>query len=1014
MKTKLLCLGIFVFLFLPFNYAQTNLLNINDAISYNNCDNCWNRDSLGNHRAVVQVVDNSNWVKLILPWRRRDNDPQNKRIIIQDAQTKSNILDFKIISINREWAEIHFKPITGKGLYYIYYMPYKNEGRSNYPKGVYLKPIENNIPDVPTNGVAKVVSFESIDALNSFYPMEIIATKDEKIKFIENASSLNNQSIPAFIVIPEDRAYPIKMKDDLPLRWMQKDLTNFEASADKGEWYAFQLGVYSLIAAHHIQVEFSDLISTNGAVIKASAISCINTDGVSYEGTPFKKVVDIDSNKIQALWCGIDIPVSAKAGIYQGKIKVKSKEFSSKEINFTLKISQQIAINNGTEKPWNQSRLKWLNSTMAQKNEVIKPYTPLLVKGKEIKLLGRKLILKSDGLPAQIQTFYNTEMTDYVTQPKNILIKPMQFILKATPIEKTASKTNFSYKKIEQGIVQWTATTQMKSLEMQVNGSIEFDGFMVYKVKITALQDVSFQDIQMQIPFTKSSSKYMMGLGQKGGIRPSQFDWVWEVATKNQDGAWMGDVNAGIQFSLRDENYVRPLNTNFYLQKPLHLPVSWGNNNKGGIHITENKDTVLVNNYSGSRELKKGESVHYDFTILITPFHTINTDFQWGAKFYHAYKPIDTIKENTSATIVNIHHANEINPWINYPFIEYGKMKSYIDEAHRKGLKVKIYNTIRELSNHAYETFPLRSLGNEIYSSGKGGGYSWLQEHLGDDYIAAWFVPNIKDAAIVNSGMSRWHNYYIEGLNWLVKNVGIDGLYLDDVAFDRVTMKRAKRILTQGNHPGIIDLHSANQFNKNDGFNNSANLYMEHFPYLNKLWFGEYFDYQNSSADFYLTEVSGIPFGLMGEMLQDGGNPYRGLVYGMTNRMPWSEKADPRSIWKLWDDFGIKGSKMIGYWSEHCPVSTSDPKVLATVYKKSTSALVSIASWADSARAVDIKIDFKKLGFDPQRCTVNFPSIANFQSIDASTINKNLLNKGIIPSIFIDKAKGLVLIINEK
>ena len=68
-------------------------------------------------------------------------------------------------------------------------MPYKNEGRSNYPKGVYLKPIENNISDVPTNGVAKVVSFESIDALNSFYPMEIIATKDEKIKFIENSSS---------------------------------------------------------------------------------------------------------------------------------------------------------------------------------------------------------------------------------------------------------------------------------------------------------------------------------------------------------------------------------------------------------------------------------------------------------------------------------------------------------------------------------------------------------------------------------------------------------------------------------------------------------------------------------------------------------------------------------------------------------------------------------------------------------------------------------------------------------
>ena len=186
----------------------------------------------------------------------------------------------------------------------------------------------------------------------------------------------------------------------------------------------------------------------------------------------------------------------------------------------------------------------------------------------------------------------------------------------------------------------------------------------------------------------------------------------------------------------------------------------------------------------------------YNFTLLLTPFHPINTDFQWETRFYHSYNAIDSIKA-TGATVVNIHHATPINPWINYPFIEWKKMKDYIDEAHSKGLKVKIYNTVRELSNRAYETFPMRSLGHEIYSPGKGGGFSWLQEHIGDDYIAAWFVPSIKDAAIINSGMSRWHNYYVEGMNWLVNNVGIDGIYLDDVAFDRITMKRIKRVLTQ-------------------------------------------------------------------------------------------------------------------------------------------------------------------------------------------------------------------------
>ena len=184
-------------------------------------------------------------------------------------------------------------------------------------------------------------------------------------------------------------------------------------------------------------------------------------------------------------------------------------------------------------------------------------------------------------------------------------------------------------------------------------------------------------------------------------------------------------------------------------------------------------------------------------------------------------------------------------------------------------------------------------------------------------------------------------------------------------------MKRIKRVLTKDGHPGIIDLHSANQYNKNDGFNNSANLYMEHFPYLNRLWFGEYFDYEKNDPDFFLTEVSGIPFGLMGEMLQGGGNPWRGMIYGMTNRMPWSDNADPRPIWKVWDDFGMKGTKMVGYWVDDNPVKTDNDKVLATIYKKKGKTLVSIASWANDDVNVQLKIDWKKLGIDPLKATIS-------------------------------------------
>ena len=98
-------------------------------------------------------------------------------------------------------------------------------------------------------------------------------------------------------------------------------------------------------------------------------------------------------------------------------------------------------------------------------------------------------------------------------------------------------------------------------------------------------------------------------------------------------------------------------------------------------------------------------------------------------------------------------------------------------------------------------------------------------------------------------------------------------------------MKRVRKVLDRNRPGALIDLHSANQFNVRDGFANSANLYLEHFPFLNRLWFGEYFDY-NSAPDFWLVEVSGLPFGLMGEMLQDNGNPWRGMVFGMTGGFP--------------------------------------------------------------------------------------------------------------------------------
>ena len=967
--------------------------------------NDWDPDSLGTHRVVLTVVDPSRKVaKALITWRRNDLHPELKDIVVVDSATAKIISNVYVGAISREACILYFEPKPRDSKYFVYYLPYKIDRKSNYPNAKYLKPDKTASGDwqqltADEANIAKtsVDGIEEINAMNSFYPMEVIATEAETTDLIhKNAGK-------SYLVFPEDRLHSIRMKHDLPQRWIISGAKGiFNGEAKKGENYAYQLGIYPVAKnLEDVKIKFSDLKNEAGEVIPAKLMSCLNTGGVDFKGHKFLKEVDVTKGDVQAMWCLVNLPPSTAAGVYEGTATIFAKNAENTSIGIRIKVDNETAIKGGVNEPWKQTRLTWLNSALAQKNEVIKPYTPLVVKNNSIALSGRKLVLDKSGLPQKIETFFTPEMTSFSAKPKEVIVSPLTFVAENAAGKENWTAKGLKFTETQPGTVKWEAINTSVDLQMEVNGSIEFDGFISYTVKVTALKDANLKDIRMEIPFNKASAKYIIGLDLKGEKRPPNYSWKWDVAHKNQDGAWLGDVNAGLQFSLRDENYIRPLNTNFYLQKPLLLPTSWGNDNRGGINISEQAGTVMVNNYSGERAVKKGDVLYFNFNLLITPFHPINTDFQWATRFYHRYAPIDSIKA-TGATVINIHHGTPINPYINYPFIAHDAMKAYIGEAHRNGLKVKIYNTVRELSNSAYETFAMRSLGHEIYSPGKGGGYSWLQEHLGDDYIAAWYVPEVKDAAIINSGMSRWHNYYVEGMNWLVQNVGIDGIYLDDVAFDRTTMKRIKRVLTQDGHPGIIDLHSANQYDKSDGFNNSANLYMEHFPYLNRLWFGEYFDYENNSPDFFLTEVSGIPFGLMGEMLQGGGNPWRGMIYGMTNRMPWSDNADPGPIWKVWDNFGMKGTKMIGYWVENSPVKTSNPDVPVTIYKKDRKVLASIASWAKEDTNVKMLINWKALGIDPAKATITAPEVKNFQHARKFKRGEN------IP---VEKSKGWLLVI---
>ena len=960
----------------------------------------WNADSLGNHRVIVSVDKPADAVLATIDWRRRDLNPEAKNLIVVDAATGERITNVCRFTIDREQGEVVFQPQTVPGEYYIYYLKNVMSGSPYYPTVNYpafentasadwVKKNKLSGKKAPALPAAKVVQFQAINELNSFYPMEVIATSNETARLLKEHPG------EKYILFTEDRKFPIRMTTDIPYKWIADDRHDFfNGQADKGEYYVFQLGVWAARSnVENLHVDFSALTNkATGEQIPASSFTCFNTEGTDVTGTVFEKNCSVDKGKVQALWVGTQLPEHLSAGTYQGTVTVSAANAESKTVQVSLNVSENVIANHGDNEPWRHSRLRWLNSQIGFDDEVIAPYTPLVMKDKTISCLGREIKLSDLGLPEHITSYFKETMTGIGTNGPSVLAAPMELAADGGAWE----NLNFEITKHKQGAIAWKALNQNSRFLMDLEGEMESDGNIAYKVTLVAREDASVEDVALRTHLASGVGRYMMGLGEKGGYCPNDLRWKWDVE-KNQDAVWVGDVNAGIQIRLYDNKYERPLNTNFYHQKPLHMPVSWCNAGNGGIDIHNAADGTRINAYSGKRSVKKGDRLYYYFNLALTPFRPIDTDKQWRERYHHNYEFLDGIQKR-GANVINIHHANAINPFINYPFLRTKEMKAYIDGAHARDMKVKIYNTVRELSNSCVEMFALRSLGNEIFSEGPGGGFSWLQEHLDQNYIGAWFVPGLKDAAIVNSGISRWHNYYLEGLDWLMKNVGIDGLYIDDLAFDRMTMKRIRKVMNRTNPGAMIDLHSANQYNPKDGFANSANLYLEHFPYLDRLWFGEYFNY-DFPPEFWLVEVSGIPYGLMGEMLEGGGNPWRGMLYGMTGRSP---RVDNGPLWKLWDSFGMQNSEMIGYWVKDNPVKTGSEKTLATVYSHmGDKALISLATWEDTDAKVKLSIDWAKLGLDPSKVTLHAPAIENFQQ-------ETTWKPG--DEIVVPKGKGLLII----
>ncbi|HRO45901.1 glycoside hydrolase domain-containing protein [Agriterribacter sp.] len=850
---------------------------------------------------------------------------------------------------------------------------------------------------------------------------------------------LSNRSFMAF---PEVRERPLIPIDGVPEKAIDNALSGipYTLVANPGEYFVFQVGVWALHnTAPDIKVEFSSFASKGRKSIAPSQMTCFNTAGTDYTGRAFTKGIDVAEGKVQSLWIGVNLQ-GIDRGEYTGKVTVNSKG-TRQVIPVVLKVEGDAIPNHGYDEGKRLSRLNWLNNyTLGVSEEVTKGYTPVEVKGNTVNILGRSLRVGKDGLPETIETYFGPSNQSLVQHGEPIVNKSFRFVVEKESGEKIYLKPGkLTINRRSASRAEWSVLSTSPELDVECKAQMEYDGFVDYRLKVKAKVPLQIKDIRLEVPVTAEKSKYMMGLGHDGGFRKPDWKWQWDV-NKNQDILWLGAVNGGMRIKLKAENYILPHCDSYYGFRKLTLPPSWGNENKGGVVVNDAPEgDVLVNAFSGSRSMEKGQVLNYDFELLLTPFKVIDRDIKFNDRYFQdlpncpelldpGYNSTTAdvkigLAKKSNANYLIVHHDVDIYPFINYPSMDENTtdLKNFVAKANRENLGVRLYYTTRYLTVHQPEFWAFNSLNNEIILPGPG---EKLLSKIKPHDPRNWFLKNMKgrqflsgnyesmeegrftgvsDLSVVTPPGTRLDNFYIGYFDWMVRNLGVDGFFYDETSLNRITLRRARKILDSYRTNGRLDLHSYNHYNKGRGFANSVNFYMELLPYFDFTWIGEGQSY-DSSPDRWLVELSGIPFGVPGQMLWEGGNPWRGMVYGITKREGWRpiELNPPTGMWKFWDEHSFSKKTMIGYWEKNNPVQCADSLIKTSVYTGGGEVILAIGNWSEQNREIALKIDWERLGLDKSKVKIEIPEIGDFQWA-RSSIN--------LDQFFVPGGKGYIIIL---
>lgn len=290
------------------------------------------------------------------------------------------------------------------------------------------------------------------------------------------------------------------------------------------------------------------------------------------------------------------------------------------------------------EKNFLLNKPDWVHTPVGHTDQVPAPWTPVKVEkneqGADIHVYGRRYRVSDTPLFSEVDS-----------KGAKMLAEPMTFKTSAKPVGSDIVGADTRVQPIEwlHEKTQWTRTDDRAatfvqtfvggSMQMQVNGHMEFDGFTRFDCTITAQQSTELTELLLEMPVNPEVATFAYA----HNVRPAQTTKVGDTmrtdySKMNQSGLFMENMSFPFtsEASLGDDERM--------LVWQAESPAGWNNKDKQkAVEFLKESHahTIRIRFIDQTTVLQQGEKLTLTFALLATPARPL-TDSPWNIRMARA------------------------------------------------------------------------------------------------------------------------------------------------------------------------------------------------------------------------------------------------------------------------------------------------------------------------------------------------------------------------------------------